>query len=350
MNQTLDGFNSEVNLNRQMGMWIGVSIILHGLILTWLVVFPRLFDMKSDLGPVYMVDLVGEIGKPLGPEGEPGPGEETGPAPEPPTQPPAADTEPVKEPEPAKLVEPEPEPPVEKTVEIPKVEPAKALPVKPPPPQEKADAPDPELAVPLAKLKEADKIKEPEPATNKGTPKTSSKYIISPKAKPEDQLKSALERIKSKVGDKPDKPATTAKPKGDKDSSHLAQALAKAKEKAGSGAYGLGRQSGTGGGGGGTGGKSSNIMALYYTRVWNKVRSNWTLPDEWRTGKLEAVVVLTVLADGRIADMRFEKKSGHAQFDQSVRRAVERSDPLPKLPASLNKASQEIGIRFRPEG
>ena len=51
-------------------------------------------------------------------------------------------------------------------------------------------------------------------------------------------------------------------------------------------------------------------MALYYTRVWNKVRSNWTLPDEWRTGKLEAVVVLTVLADGRIADMRFEKKIG----------------------------------------
>lgn len=350
MNRAMDGFNSEDHLTRQLGLWIGVSIVLHGLILTWIVVLPRLFDMKSDLGPVYMVDLVGEIGKPLGPEGDPGPAEDAGPAPEPPAQPPTAEPEPVKEPEPAKLVEPEPEPPVEKTVEIPKVEPAKVLPVKPPPPKEKADAPDPELAVPLAKPKEPDKIKEPEPVANKGTPKTSSKYIIAPEAKPEDQLKSALERIKSKVGDKPDKAATPAKPKKDADASHLAQALAKAKEKANTGAYGLGRQAGAGGGGGGTGGKSSNIMALYYTRVWNKVRSNWTLPDEWRTGKLEAVVVLTVLADGRIADMRFEKKSGHAQFDQSVRRAVERSDPLPKLPASLNKASEEIGIRFRPEG
>lgn len=88
---------------------------------------------------------------------------------------------------------------------------------------------------------------------------------------------------------------------------------------------------------------------LYYTEVWNAIRSNWALPDFLKEKKLEAVLVVTVRRDGKILDAKFEKRSGNALFDESAERAVKKADPLPPFPAIYSPPQEQIGVRFRPE-
>ncbi|SMC18080.1 TonB C terminal [Desulfacinum hydrothermale DSM 13146] len=89
---------------------------------------------------------------------------------------------------------------------------------------------------------------------------------------------------------------------------------------------------------------------LYYTEVWNAIRSQWALPRSLlQSRKLEAVVVIVVRRDGTIEDIRFEKRSGNALFDDSVLRAIQKANPLPKFPDIYSPPRDEIGIRFRPE-
>jgi len=49
---------------------------------------------------------------------------------------------------------------------------------------------------------------------------------------------------------------------------------------------------------------------------------------------------------GAILNTRFAKQSSNAIFDQSVQRAIERSDPLPPFPDAYMKDQDEIEIRF----
>lgn len=88
---------------------------------------------------------------------------------------------------------------------------------------------------------------------------------------------------------------------------------------------------------------------LYYTEIWNAIRSNWALPDFLKDKSLEAVLVVTVRRDGKILGLRFEKRSGNALFDDSAERAVMKADPLPPFPAIYSPPQEEIGVRFRPE-
>jgi TonB family protein len=89
---------------------------------------------------------------------------------------------------------------------------------------------------------------------------------------------------------------------------------------------------------------------LYYTEVWSAIRSQWALPKSLLgSQRLEAVVVIVVRRDGTIESVRFEKKSGNALFDDSVLRAIQKANPLPKFPDIYSPPRDEIGIRFRPE-
>lgn len=89
-------------------------------------------------------------------------------------------------------------------------------------------------------------------------------------------------------------------------------------------------------------------LRIYYTQIWNEIRNNWILPERMVRGKkdLQAVVVIQIGSDGKIAHVEFERKSGDDFFDRSVIKAVKRSDPLPPLPKGYMKPAHEIGIRF----
>jgi TonB family protein len=89
----------------------------------------------------------------------------------------------------------------------------------------------------------------------------------------------------------------------------------------------------------------------YYSRIWEKIKEEWTLPGDLLKGKtgLEAIIVITINRDGKIQKPWFEKRSGNTLYDQSAMRAIKKADPLPPIPKEFSDSTFEIGIRFYPE-
>ena len=106
-------------------------------------------------------------------------------------------------------------------------------------------------------------------------------------------------------------------------------------------------KSGTGGSNrGGTTVEGLQIR-LYQIEVESWVKSKWAYPTAARNARaLEAVVVLKVKNDGTVQKSWFEKRSNDPVFDQSVQKAIERSNPLPPFPESYRKSYEEIEIIF----
>jgi colicin import membrane protein len=91
-------------------------------------------------------------------------------------------------------------------------------------------------------------------------------------------------------------------------------------------------------------------IRMYKMEVEDRIKSNWAYPvallsPESRKG-LEAIVVVKVKNNGAILNSWFTKKSSSPGFDQSVMRAIERSDPLPSFPPGYRKTHDEIEIYF----
>jgi len=57
-------------------------------------------------------------------------------------------------------------------------------------------------------------------------------------------------------------------------------------------------------------------------------------------------VLLAVKRDGTILKTRFEKRSADVLFDESVSKAIERSNPLPAFPEGYRMTHDELEIRF----
>ncbi len=89
----------------------------------------------------------------------------------------------------------------------------------------------------------------------------------------------------------------------------------------------------------------------YYSLLWTKIKQSWTLPENLLKERvdLETIIVIIIERDGRVKRSWFEKKSGHALYDQMAMRAIIKAEPLPPIPKELNQESLEIGIRFFPE-
>ncbi|HAR97641.1 MAG TPA: hypothetical protein DCS11_01835 [Syntrophus sp. (in: bacteria)] len=85
--------------------------------------------------------------------------------------------------------------------------------------------------------------------------------------------------------------------------------------------------------------------ALVSQLVW----SQWAFPrDSLLPAGSEAVVHVTVLANGTVARMDFEKRSGNRYFDESALKAIRKASPFPALPAEIGGGRLEVGIRFHP--
>ena len=102
--------------------------------------------------------------------------------------------------------------------------------------------------------------------------------------------------------------------------------------------------------GGMKGDELSQALALYRALVYEKIESNWVLPDRLMLDKrgLEAIVMVRARRDGTVTEVRFEKKSGDAYFDDSVFKAVIKSKPFPPFPDIYSPKEEEIVMRFAP--
>jgi colicin import membrane protein len=91
-------------------------------------------------------------------------------------------------------------------------------------------------------------------------------------------------------------------------------------------------------------------IQLYQLQIEAAIKRNWSYPVALinaREGKApKAVISLSVRSDGKILKAEFKKKSWDPLFNDSVLKALERSDPLPKFPPGYMKSRDEVEIRF----
>ncbi|MDY7035019.1 MAG: energy transducer TonB [Thermodesulfobacteriota bacterium] len=158
----------------------------------------------------------------------------------------------------------------------------------------------------------------------KRTVKKKTSTIKKSKGSSSQMIDRAISKIKSKVLSE--------------NRSHINRAISKLENKY-SGREGLGIAGGASGGG--------IPIRIYQAEVEERIKGNWSYPVALESLKnLEAVVVVMVKKDGTISQTRFIKKSPSPIFNQSVLRAVERSDPLPPFPEGYRKSFDEIEINF----
>jgi TonB family protein len=93
------------------------------------------------------------------------------------------------------------------------------------------------------------------------------------------------------------------------------------------------------------------LEELYSSIVQAKILDAWTIPENFfkEMVDLETIIVVIIERDGRIQQWWFEKKSGHAFYDQSTVRALKKAEPFPPIPKELNKNTIEFGFRFTPD-
>ncbi len=93
----------------------------------------------------------------------------------------------------------------------------------------------------------------------------------------------------------------------------------------------------------------------YMTRVYSAVKGQYSVPEiitERERMFLNATVVITIDARGRIENLTFEKRSGNQVFGSAIEAAIRRAAPFPSPPPELvdKYASEGIGIDFDARG
>jgi colicin import membrane protein len=96
--------------------------------------------------------------------------------------------------------------------------------------------------------------------------------------------------------------------------------------------------------------RNLELLDIYHAEIWDQIQRNWAYAQEMAGGQtnLEAVIIVKIMRDGQIRDIWFEKRSGNSYFDDSVYKAVKKSNPLPPLPEGFLKPFHEVGFRFNP--
>jgi colicin import membrane protein len=85
----------------------------------------------------------------------------------------------------------------------------------------------------------------------------------------------------------------------------------------------------------------------YYAMIWSRIKRGWALPQGILPGDvLETVIDVTILRNGAVTEVNFEKRSGSRFFDESALKAIRKASPFPPLPAGISEASLGVGIRF----
>ena len=94
--------------------------------------------------------------------------------------------------------------------------------------------------------------------------------------------------------------------------------------------------------------KTLELLDIYNAEIWHRIQKNWAFSEEMVQGRtdLEATIIVKIMRQGEIRDIWFEKRSGNSYFDDSVFKAVKKSDPLPPLPEGYLGPFYDVGFRF----
>lgn len=102
--------------------------------------------------------------------------------------------------------------------------------------------------------------------------------------------------------------------------------------------------------GGGGSARSLTELEMFQAEVSVRMKNNWVFSQKLagETKGLETRLVIKILADGTIADVWFEQRSGNAYLDNSAYKTVMKSNPLPPLPSGMLYYHLVLG--FTPSG
>lgn len=98
--------------------------------------------------------------------------------------------------------------------------------------------------------------------------------------------------------------------------------------------------------------KELELIDIYRMEIAWRVQKNWAFPDRLAGNGDDLVVELafTVLPNGEIRDVWFDKRSGNRYLDESAKRAVLKANPVGPFPKGVAKSVITVGLRFTPEG
>ncbi|MBI9086734.1 MAG: TonB family protein [Desulfobacterales bacterium] len=100
------------------------------------------------------------------------------------------------------------------------------------------------------------------------------------------------------------------------------------------------------------GNQDLELIDIYRVEIAFQIQKNWAFSESLAGARkdLSAELAFTVLPDGRIQDIWFDKRSGNRYLDESARKAVVKSNPVPPHPAGILRPYVTVGLRFTPEG
>ncbi len=89
---------------------------------------------------------------------------------------------------------------------------------------------------------------------------------------------------------------------------------------------------------------------LYQTILKSIISQNWVFNDAMArmNQNLEVEVLIKILKSGEIRDVTFMTKSGNQYLDESAKKAIQRSNPLPELPKGM--PGYDLIVNFTPKG
>lgn len=172
-----------------------------------------------------------------------------------------------------------------------------------------------------------------------------------PVEKPSD-IKSALERLKQSVAKK------TA-PLPESSSGNMNKALASLMQKvnadiqhAGAGVSGGRVSSSNGRSGFGNGYGGGGTADPYKAEIASIIQRNWAFSTQLLKNSygMSVYVRINIVADGTIRQIVFDKRAPSEYLNNSVKRALEKSSPLPVPPKEAGVREVWIGFMFTPEG
>jgi colicin import membrane protein len=295
--------SSPAGSEERLPKWLVFSLVLHLVLIAGMFLSPMLPDERKPM-PVHVVDLVG--GERIGAANL---GGELTPVPK----------------QPAKTQE---NPSKEK--EAPKKEVKKE---EPPPKEEKAKVKATEKKLPLEEksaLKEkakAEPVKnEPSKEIKRETKEVAKSETASADSVRERLIQSAVDRAKTRTesAQKPTKEALSAG------------------SGEGDGAAGLG----AGGRGSPTGVVKGMDFIIYQNRMLATIKENWAWVGQ--RSNLRVVVQFGIKENGEIVGLKIVQPSGDPSYDESVLRALKKSNPLPAPPESYRKDFADVELTFRP--
>lgn len=86
--------------------------------------------------------------------------------------------------------------------------------------------------------------------------------------------------------------------------------------------------------------------AQWLAQITQRIEQNWRRPPEI-SGKIRCTVEIKQLPGGQIVNRRLTKSCGNALLDESVLRAVDKSEPLP-VPTDSAIFDRELVVNFAP--